>query len=89
MIKNPRKYFCWLFGHRYQAIWFKAPREDYPEDQAGIADTEAGCVFCGETSPNTFLMDINEIDWKATTHRTVPPEHRTYDSSQTLIEERR
>jgi len=74
-----RKYFCWLLGHKYQVIWFKNPYAHIFEGQAGVADTEAGCVYCGQTKPNSFMMNINDIDWKATKHRTEPPKHKTYE----------
>lgn len=73
-----RGYLCWLLGHRYKAIWFKSHRADAPECQVGIADTEAGCVYCSYVSSNEFPMNVNDIDWKATSHRKSPPEHNTY-----------
>ena len=68
-----RKHFCWLLGHRYRAIWFKNPYAHIFEGQAGVADTETGCVYCGYTEPNKFPIDIDDIDWEATKHRTAPP----------------
>lgn len=74
-----RKHLCWLLGHRYPVIWFKPPRpKTAPEGQAGVADTEAGCIYCGFTKPNSFFMDVNNIDWRSTKHRTTPPKHRVY-----------
>ena len=69
-----RKHLCRLLGHEYRAIWFKGNQFG----QCGVADTEAGCVYCGHTEPNHFLMNINDIDWEATKHRTEPPKHKTY-----------
>ena len=74
-----RKYFCWLLGHKYRVIWFKNPYSHIFEGQAGVADTETGCIFCGQTKPNSFMMNTNDIDWKATKHRTEPPEHNIYE----------
>ena len=70
-----RGHLCWLLDHRYRAIWFKP---SVYGGQVGVADTEAGCVFCGHTEPNTFFMNANDIDWEQTKHRTEPPEHKVY-----------
>ena len=70
-----RKYFCWLLGHKYQGIWFKKNKWG---DQAGIADTETGCVYCGHTKPNWFPIDANKIDWEATKHRSELPKSNVY-----------
>lgn len=67
-----RKKLCWLMRHKYRVIWFKSDR---PDAQAGIADTEAGCVFCGHSEPNNHPMSAENIDFKATKHRITPPEH--------------
>jgi len=71
-----RKHFCQLLGHRYRAIWFKNPYPGLIEGQAGVPDTEFGCVYCGHTEPNAFYIQAKNIDWKATKHRTQPPLHR-------------
>ena len=81
-----RKYFCWLLGHRYKAIWFKPAYPRISDAYAGVADTEAGCVYCGQTSPNEFFMNILEIDWEKTTHRQSPPIHRTYNPYEIEVE---
>lgn len=66
---------CWLLKHKYPVLWFKS---DNPDAQSGIADTEAGCVFCKYTKNNTHSMYENEIDYVATKHRTTPPKHRVF-----------
>lgn len=66
-----RKYFCWLLGHRYKVIWFKEERYG----QAGIADTEAGCIYCGYTEPNSYPLWSDIVDWEATKHRNELPKH--------------
>jgi len=68
-----------MFGHRYMPIWFKPPIPNFSDAQAGIADTEHGCVYCGHSEPNSFPLDASDIDWEATTHRTTLPEHKAYD----------
>jgi len=75
-----RKHLCWMLGHRYRAIWFKPSLPQFPKDQVGIADTEAGCVFCGYTKPNSFPMQVDHIDWENTKHRTTPPKHNVIGS---------
>ena len=79
---NIRRYFCWLLGHRYKVIWFKNPYSHIVESQAGVADTEAGCVYCGITKPNEFPIQVSEIDWEATKHRTEPPKYNCIGGEQ-------
>lgn len=73
-----RRHFCWLLGHRYPVIWFKNPYSHIFDGRAGIADTEAGCHYCGHSEPNSFPIDVDNIDWQATKHRTKPPKHNVY-----------
>ena len=76
-----RKYFCGLLGHRYHIIWSLPSSPHIPgmEDAyCGVADTEYGCAYCGESKPNEFIMDVNKINWAKTTHRRTPPENKTY-----------
>jgi len=74
-----RKYFCWLFGHRYPAIWFKPTLIAGKEiGYTGVADTEAGCTFCGYAEPNSFPINADHIDWSRTKHRHAPPENNVY-----------
>lgn len=68
-----RKRLCWLLKHKYKAICFKS---DNPDVYVSVADTEEGCVFCGKSSPNTFPMVAEDIDFERTKHRTVPPKHK-------------
>ena len=74
-----RKHLCWWLGHKYRAIWFKKNRFG---DQAGIADTESGCIYCGHTDPNFLMLNINDIDWEATQHRINPPKHNVYEGEK-------
>ena len=71
--KCVRGRLCWLLKHKYRGIWFKS---DNPDAYAGIADTEAGCVFCGDSKPNEHFMDPREIDYEKTKHRSTPPKHK-------------
>lgn len=69
-----RKNLCWLLGHRYPVIWLKKD-PDIPDAQAGVPDTEDGCVFCGHSSPNKFPVNPSEIDYEETKHKIAPPEY--------------
>ena len=73
-----RKYLCRMLDHRYRVIWFK-PSDLHVEiqGQAGVADTEAGCIYCGLSKPNTYLMNVADIDWTMTKHRKKPPINNT------------
>jgi len=74
-----RKRLCWLLGHRYRAIWFNpVVRGGKVIGQAGVADTEYGCVYCSHKEPNTHMMAVEDIDWSATPHRTYPPVNNVY-----------
>lgn len=78
---NPlRRHLCWLLRHRYRAIWFKTPSYLKPGEGVGVADTEAGCVYCGHQEPNWFPMDTAKINWEKTEHRFTPPFYNTYKS---------
>jgi hypothetical protein len=74
--KPMRKKLCWLLGHKYKVIWFKS-KTCYHE-QSGIADTENGCIFCGHAENNKYPIAINEIDYKATRHRSEPPKYNVF-----------
>jgi len=71
--KRVRGRLCWLLKHKYRVIWFKS---NNPDAQAGVADTEHGCVFCGASKANEHFMDPREIDYQKTKHRSAPPRHR-------------
>ena len=78
-----RKHLCRVLGHRYRAIWFKPPYLHLGMGgQAGVADTEAGCVYCGTSSPNTHFMNVADIDWTMTKHRKNPPRNGTYEQKE-------
>ena len=63
---------CWLLGHQFRVIWFKS---DNQNAQAGIADTEAGCIYCGKSKPNEYPLVETKIDYLATKHRKSAPKH--------------
>ena len=79
-----RKHLCWLLGHRYRAIWFNPKLSPKGEviGQAGVADTEFGCVYCNHKEPNTHMMAVEDIDWNSTPHRTYPPVNNVYRREQ-------
>lgn len=67
---------CRILGHRYRAIWLKS--DDGDDAYGGFADTEAGCRFCGATSPNEVAISEQEIDFDRTGHRSEAPVHNVY-----------
>lgn len=62
-----RHKLCRIFGHQYPAFWLKS---EYNGSEVGIADTSAGCRFCGSASAIEYPVSQEDIDYNKTRHQT-------------------